>query len=73
MNRIQVTKPAGQKCNILLGALVTILKYKKITIDHTIYSKDFSEGTVSYLTVSTDNVINTTNNEIAYPKINKSF
>ena len=50
-----------------------VLKYKKSTIDHTIYSKDFSEGTVSYLTVSTDNVINTTNNEIAYPKINKSF
>ena len=29
MNGIQVVKPAGQKCNPLLDAVVTILKYKK--------------------------------------------
>ena len=33
---------------------VTIIKYKKITIDHAIYIKVFSDGTVSYLAFSTD-------------------
>ena len=42
--------------------MVTIIKYKKITIDHSIYIKVFSDVTVSYLTVSTNDVIDTTNN-----------
>ena len=39
------------------------LKYKKIKIDNEIYNKVFSDGTVSYLTVSTYDLLNTTNNE----------
>ena len=73
MNVIQVTNPDGRQWNILLDAVVTILKYKKITIDHAIYIKVFSGGTVSYLTVSTDDVLNTTNNENAFPELKKLF
>ena len=39
------------------------MKYTKIKIDHAIYIKVFSDGTVSYLTVSTDDVLNITNNK----------
>ena len=52
-----------KKRNRLLDAVVTIIKYKKSTIDHDINIKVFTHGTVSYLTVSTDNVINDTNNK----------
>ena len=62
MNGIQVTKPAGRQWNRLLDSVVTILEYKKSTIDHAIYIKVFDDGTVSYLTVSTDDVLNNTNN-----------
>ena len=62
MNVIQGTKPAGRQWNRLLDTVVTILEYKKSTIDHAIYIKVFDDGTVSYLTVSTDDVLNTTNN-----------
>ena len=48
-------------------------KYKKITIDHDIYIKCFSYGTVSYLTVYTDDVLNTTNNENAFPELTRVF
>ena len=48
--------------------MVTIIKYKKITIDNDIYIKVLSDGTVSCLTVSTDDVLNTTNNEKAFPE-----
>ena len=41
MNEIQGTKPAGIQWNRLLGAVVTILKYKKSTIYHSIYIKVF--------------------------------
>ena len=37
MNEIQGTKPAGRKYNRLFDAVVTIIKYKKSTIDHDIY------------------------------------
>ena len=40
-------------------------------IYHTIYIKVLSDVTVSYLIVSTDDVINTTNNETAFPEIRK--
>ena len=36
MNVIQGTKPAGRQWNRLLDAVVTILRYKNITIDHAI-------------------------------------
>ena len=63
MNGIQGTKSSGRKWNRLLGAMVTTLKYKKRTIDHDIYIKIFSDGTMSYLTVFNYDVLNTTNNE----------
>ena len=66
MNGIQGTNPDGRQWKILLDAVVTILKYKKITIDHAIYIKFFTDGTVSYLAVSTDYVLNTTNNDTAF-------
>ena len=47
----------------ILDTVVTISKYKKITIYHAIYIKVFYGGTVSCLTVSTDDNLNTTNNE----------
>ena len=63
MNEIQVTKPAGRQCNQLLDAVVTIIKYRKIIIDRTIYIKVLSNGTVSYIMVYTDDIINTTSND----------
>ena len=63
MNVIQGTKPYGQQCNRLLDAVVTIIKYKKSTIYHAIYIKFFTDVTVSYIAVSTDYLLNTTNNE----------
>ena len=45
MNGIQGTKPAGRQWNILLDAAVTILQYKKSTIDHAIYIKVFDDDT----------------------------
>ena len=47
--------------------MVTILKYNKSTI------KVFSDGTVSYCTVSTDDVLNTTNNETALTELTRVF
>ena len=63
MNGIQRTNQARRQWNILLDAVVTIIKYKKSTIDHVIYIKAFTDGTVYCLTVSNNDVINTTNNE----------
>ena len=63
MNGIQGTKPAGRQLNRLLDAVVTIIKYKKRKIDNDIYIKVLYYGTVLYLTVYTDDVLNTTNNE----------
>ena len=73
MNGIQGTNPAGIQWNRLLDAVVTIIEYKKITIDHAIYIKVFDDGTVSYLTVSTDDVLNTTNNENSFPELTILF
>ena len=66
MNVIQGTKPAGRKWNRLLGAVVTMIKYNKIKIYHAIYIKVFYDRNVSYLTVSTDDVMNDNNNEISF-------
>ena len=73
MNEIQVTKPAGIKWNRLLDLVVTIIEYKNGTIDHAIYIKFSGDGTVSYLTVSTDDVLNTTNNETSFPELTIVF
>ena len=59
---IQGTKPAQKQCNQLLYAVVAIPKYKKSTIYRSIQIRVFSDGTVSYLTLSTDNILDTTNN-----------
>ena len=69
MNEIQGTKPSGQQWNRLLDAVVKIIKYKKSIIDHTIYIKVFSDVTVSYLTFSTNDVINTTTNYTEFPEL----
>ena len=68
MNGIQGTKPDGRR-NRLLDEVFTILEYKKITIDNSIYIKVFSDGTLSYLTVSTYDVLSTTNNETSFPEL----
>ena len=71
MNGIQGTTLAGRQWNRLLDAVVTILKYIKITINHVIYIKVFSDVTVSFITVSTNDVINTTNNETAFIELER--
>ena len=73
MNGIQGTKPSGIQWNRLIYALVPILNYKRITIDHDIYIKVFTDGTVSYITVYTDDFINTTNNETEFPEPTRVF
>ena len=71
MNVIKGTKPAGRKWNIILDAVVNLLKYKKSTIYHAIYIKVFSDGTVSYSKVSTDDFINTTTNETVFTELTR--
>ena len=73
MNGYQGTKPSGIKWNRLLRTVVAILKYNNITIDHAIYIKFFTDVTVSYLTVSTEDVLNTNNNETAFPELKRHF
>ena len=73
MNGIQGTKPSGRQWNRLLDEVVTILKYKKSTIDHAIYIKVFTDGTVLYLKVSTNDVINTNNNKTEFPELKIVF
>ena len=53
--------------------MVSNLKYKKIKIDNAIYIKVFSDVTVSYITFSTDDVINTTTNETAFTELRIFF
>ena len=73
MNVIQGTKPVEWIWNQLIDAVVTILQYNKRTIDHAIYIKVFSDETASYLTVSTDNVLDTNNNATAFIETRKLF
>ena len=49
------------------------MKYKKIKIDHDIYIKFFSDGRVSYLTVSTDDFLNTINNKTEFTELRSVF
>ena len=53
--------------------MVTIMKYKKRKIYHTIYIKVFSDRTVSYLTFSPDDVTKTTNNETEFTELRRFF
>ena len=71
MNGIQLTKPAGRQWNRIIDAVVTTIRYNKITTDHDIYIKVFSAGTVSYLKFSNDDIINTTKNETVFPELTK--
>ena len=73
MNGIQGTNPYGRKWNRLFDAVVTIIEYKKSTMDHAIYIKVFADDTVSYPKVSTDDVLNTTNNENEFSELARVF
>ena len=53
--------------------MITVLKYKITTIYHDIYIKIFSDGTISYLKVSTDGSLNTNNNDIDFHELRKVF
>ena len=53
--------------------MFTILKYKMSTIDHGIYIKVFTDETVYYFTVPTDDFINTTNNKTALTEPTRVF
>ena len=63
----------GHQWIIFLDEVVTVLKYNKISTEIYIYIKVFPYGTVSHLTVSTDDVLNNTNNVTYFPKSEKSF
>ena len=65
--------PAGKKWNRLLDSVVTIIKYNKITIYRAIYIKVFSDGTVSYIIVSTDDVLKNTYNDKVLPELRRFF
>ena len=56
-----------------LDAVVTILKYNKITIDHAIYIKVLSGETVSYSTVSTYDVLKDPNNKTVFTELTRFF
>ena len=63
--------PSVRQCNRLLDAVVKNIKYKKSKIDHAIHIKVFTDGTVSYITVSTDDALNITNNETAFTELTR--
>ena len=69
MHVTEITKPSGWKLNRLFDAVVTISKYNKSTIDHDIYIKVFSDWPLYYPMVSTDDVLNTINNEKEFPEL----
>ena len=69
MNGIEGGNHPGKHLIWIIDKVVTIAKYKKITIYHAIYIKVFYGGTLSCLTVSTDGYLNTTNNETWFPEL----
>ena len=73
MNEIEVKEPNGLQWNRFLDAVVTIIKFNKSTIYHDIYIKVLYDGTVSYYTVCTDDALNTTNTETAFPELTNIF
>ena len=72
-NGIQGKNPSGRQWNRLLDEVVTVMKYKRIVIDNGICIKILPDGTISYITVSTDDVTNTTNNVIYFSDLRKVF
>ena len=66
-------KASRQQWNTSLDAVVIIIKYKKSIFDHAVYIKAFSDATVSYITVSTYDVLNNTYNETAFTEPRKVF
>ena len=73
INEIQGTKPSGRQCNRLLNAVVKINKYNRITIDHAIYIKFFSDVTVPYLTFSTNAFLDIINDETYFSELRRVF
>ena len=71
MNEIQGKNPSGRQWNRIIDEVVKIIKYKNITIDHSIYIKVFTDGTVYYITVYTNDVLNTTNNKTSFTELTK--
>ena len=61
MNGAQEKKTAVQNFNCLLDAVLKVLKYRNIKIDHAIYIRVFSNETVSYFIVFTNDVIKNPN------------
>ena len=57
---VQGTNLEARHWNSHLDAVVKIILHKRITIDHVIYVKHY-HGTISYITVFMDDVLNTTN------------
>ena len=49
------------------------MKQNKGTIDHAIYIKVLYDGMLSYLTVSTDDVLNTNNNKTEFLELRRSL
>ena len=73
MNGVQGGKTAGRKCNRLIDAVGTILRYKNITIYHAIYIKFLYGVTVYYLKVSNYYILNTNNNDTSFPELTRVF
>ena len=73
MNVNQGIKPDRQQQNWILDAAVTILKYEKRKTYHDIQIKVLSDVTVSCLTVSNYDALDTTNNETSYPELTIVF
>ena len=73
MNIIQGNNSLGWQRNQPLHEVVKILKHKKTTIGHAIYIKVFSDGTVPYITVSTDDVLDYTNKETDFIELRHVF
>ena len=51
--------------------MLIILKYNKITIEYAIYIKVFTDVRVFYLIIYTDDIINTINNDTAFPELTR--
>ena len=66
-------KTSRNKWNQLLDEVVTIIEYKKSITDHEIYINVFSDVTVSYIIVSTDDIFNTTDIETEFPELTRVF
>ena len=75
MNVIKGKKLVRQQRNRIIDAEVTIIKDRKITIDHAIYIKLLSDGSVYFIfiTVSNYDVFNTINNETAFTELTRVF